>query len=525
MTSPPLPPGQHIADYGISGLGGQGKTAAVYRCRRGYEDVAVKLLHEPISLDSALRAHVRRRAAQAQKLSHRHLLRVHEAGVHGDRVFVVTAWVAGTSLERLISAGRRASPAAAARTVEQLARAIAVCHDDSVVHGAFTPKAVLIDSRSGDALIDDLERPLSIAVGDHHAGGDHIVRDLDYAAPWDLEAKQATPSGDVYALGCILHALLVGKPPARNGAQDGRVSQRVARSLRTVITRAISESPAERYPSALALARDLEHVATTLSGSSRLELPAASAGVNDDGTGRRRRFVRLAPRLSRAAGVALLAGASLVGVAHERGSRDSAAALKPAATSVGDPTVDSTGRGATSTGRGTPGGTAGTRKASTQRPSAHPTSQLIGYLPREWEPRPRPRDRTASLTVDVPGMGWVQITYRAGPAVAPWVQMREQRRRDELAVGVRPLELRPLRIARLPIAGYARRVKDGVQVSHLFRANAGDYGVVAHAARRQVAERLARTASRTIVRPRRTVSRPSLPRPVGPARTEPIRHR
>lgn len=426
--------------------------------------------------------------------------------------------MAGTSLQRYISAGRRASPAAAARTVEQLARAIAVCHYDGVVHGAPTPKAVLIDSRNGDALIDDLERPLSTAVGDHRVGDDHVVRDLDYTAPWDRKTRQATPSGDIYALGCILHALLVGKPPAQNGAQDGRVSQRVARSLRAIVARAISESPAERYPTASAMARDLEHAATTLSGSSRLEVP--NAGASDDGTRRRHRFSRRARRICRIAGFALLAGAILLGIAQERGSHQAATAVEPAAVSRPDSTSNGTKRGSTNTGTGTRDGTGGTQKrsTSTHHPNKHPTSGLIEHLPREWEPRsrPGPRDRTAALTVDVPGIGWVQITYRAGSRVAPLVQMREQRRRDELAARVRPLELRPLRIAGVPMAVYARRVEGAIQVSHRFTADTGEFMVVAHAAGRRAAERLARTASRAIVRPRRTLRTPSPPSPVGP---------
>jgi hypothetical protein len=35
----------------------------------------------------------------------------------------------------------------------------------------------------------------------------------------------------VYALGCLLHAMLVGEPPARDGADDRRVNQRVGRRV------------------------------------------------------------------------------------------------------------------------------------------------------------------------------------------------------------------------------------------------------------------------------------------------------
>jgi len=496
-TRSSVQPRERIGDYDIAGLAGRGATAEVYCSRRAHEQLAVKLFHEHVSQDAELRARVRRGAARAANLSHRHLLRVHGSGMDGDRVFVVTAWVAGTSLERFIASGRRASAAGAARTVEQLARAIAACHYDGVVHGALTPKAVLLDGRTDEALIDDLERPLSTTVGDHRAGDDHVVRDLRYTAPWDLESSQATPSGDVHALACILHAMLVGTPPARGGPQDRRVDDRIARSLRHVIARAISESAGLRYPSATALADDLEHAAAMLSGSTRLHVRDMEGRAD-----RRDRRSRLVRRAARAVGAVLLADALLVALAEQRGTWQEAARLSPVVVSAeasraggsADPAADAV------TTRPDPADAGQTQGTTTPGRGGRRLAELVTHLPTAWEPRPRRRARADTLTVDVPGHGRLHITYRRGHAPAPMAALREQRQRDRSAAGVEPLALRSLMVAGVRVAGYERRLPSAVQVVHRFRANAGQYEVVARAPDRRAAERLAATASHAVLR-------------------------
>src|SRR5581483_9312578 len=96
-----------------------------------------------------------------------------------------------------------------------------------------------------------------------------------YMAPETLRSNAADapgPLADVYALGVLLYATLVGRPPheARTLAElvsqvtEGPVPRPsdersdVPRELDAVCARAMAKAPAERYPSAGELARDLE---------------------------------------------------------------------------------------------------------------------------------------------------------------------------------------------------------------------------------------------------------------------------
>jgi serine/threonine-protein kinase len=462
-----------VGDCVVRGLAGRGRTAAVYLGQRDGEDVAIKLFHEAVSGDPELRARVRRGTARAARLSHRHLLRVYGAETHDDRTCVVTAWVAGTSLARFIAA-RRAAPAAAARVVEQLARAVAACHYEGIVHGALTPKAVLIDSRRDEALIDDLERPLSVRVGDDHSGR-HVVRDLAYAAPWDVENEQATASGDVYALGCILHALLVGSPPTLTRDGQPGVSERMPRAVRNVILSAVAVSPAQRYPSASAMARDLENIALTLPGSARLD-----AAPEDGGPGSGRRWRRVARGGVRttvaAAGVGALV--AVLGQAEARRKAELTSPPLPASAARGNASG-----GPTPATRRRPASPV-RRTGPSSQPSPQRIQQLVSRLPVTWTPVSRRGSSTNTLRLRVPGTGSVQITYRRDGAGAPSSKPPEQER--------------------------ARGTRGRVEISDRLRARGAEYAIVATAADRAAAARLARTARQAIAdsaRPRTDTTR------------------
>lgn len=281
LTDPLVPP--TLSGYEFHEIIGRGGTSVVYRARdlRLQRTVAIKVLR-----DRAGRAGRERFAREARALAalhHPNITRVVEVGEAQGQVFLVLEYIAGQSLGRYIDGEPQPAPSAA-RLVRQLADAMHAAHVAGLVHRDLKPGNILLDPCFGPQTQTGLDRfvPKVTDFG--------IVKDLNedasltrtrdclgtpsYMAPEQVQGSE-TPVDcrtDVYALGAILYELLTGRPPFRAGTpldtmlqvkQDepvtpSRFQPRVPRDLENVCLKCLEKSPAGRYPSARALAEELD---------------------------------------------------------------------------------------------------------------------------------------------------------------------------------------------------------------------------------------------------------------------------
>lgn len=251
----PLQPGdpRRLGSYEITGRLGVGEQGAVF-CGRdpaGYQ-VAVKVLHVRLSGEPVARSRFTGAFSAARKVTGFCTAAILDADVEGDRPFVVSEWVDGPSLQRLVDEEGPRGGAVVERVAVGMAVAIAAVHRAGALHHNLKPGNVLL-GRDGPRLSDfGIARALE-AVNVAFSG--QITEDPSYKAPEQLSGRGIGPSADVFAWASTILFAATGRPPFGTGSPS-EVMQRVVYddvdlagvpdSLREVLSDAFVKDPADR---------------------------------------------------------------------------------------------------------------------------------------------------------------------------------------------------------------------------------------------------------------------------------------
>lgn len=280
LPSPPVPPplapeipGLVLGD--VLGRGGSGVVFEAEQPRIGRR-VAVKVFSSSPGLDADARRRWLREARAIGRVRHPHVVRLHEAGEHEGRLYLVLDLIPGGSLRD--RAPGPIPPRAAALLVEKVARAVEAIHREGLLHLDVKPSNILLDGPPG-ADWPELSPVLSdfgIALDgdDPHASGSIGLRGTPaFMAPEQVAGRRDAigPPADVFALGATLYALIAGRPPfqaasgietidlirSRDPAPPRALVPGIPRDLETICLHALRKDPGRRYPSADAMADDL----------------------------------------------------------------------------------------------------------------------------------------------------------------------------------------------------------------------------------------------------------------------------
>lgn len=270
-----------VPGYDILRELGRGGIGVVYLARQTSLNrlVALKVLRSGPHANAEERGRFHQEAEVVARLRHPNIVHVYEVGEHNGVPFLALEYVEGGSLgDRL-----RGDPqpiAGAVALVETVARAIDHAHQAGLVHRDLKPANILVQPRSPDSGLADCfskitDFGLAKRLDDPNqrtASGD-IIGTPSYMAPEQAGGRgQVGPATDVYALGAILYELLTGRPPFKGATavdtvvqlihqepvRPGSLRPDLPRDLETICLACLSKEPSRRYPSAAALADDLE---------------------------------------------------------------------------------------------------------------------------------------------------------------------------------------------------------------------------------------------------------------------------
>lgn len=290
--------GQKFGAWTLEKRLGQGGMGEVWRATRSdglYKAaVAIKLLRTDLSHDTLSRRFARERVVLA-RLNHPNIARLLDAGVEKEQAFIVLELVDGVPLLDFVET-HAPTISQRLRLIRDVALAVEHAHHQHVLHRDLKPSNVLV-TRDGQVklldfgiagvLDDDPDAPKTKLT---QLTGRGLT--LEYASPEQVTGDRTLPASDVYSLGVLLFHLCTGNrpfaasstraaleyavvhsdPPLASAALAAAPPERPAPDaiaapsdasrlrgdLDAIIQRAMRLAPADRYPTAAALASDLD---------------------------------------------------------------------------------------------------------------------------------------------------------------------------------------------------------------------------------------------------------------------------
>lgn len=223
---------EKLGPFKIGRVLGRGGMGAVYEgiSEADASTVAVKVLTGSLDEDAEDRLRFETEIETLKHLHHPNIVRLAGFGEDQERLYYVMEFIDGSSLQQELRKKRLFQWHEVAKIGLEICQALRHAHDRGIIHRDIKPANILLDQQGNVKLSDfGIARFFGAQqITDAHT----IIGTLEYMSPEQALANPITSSTDLYSLGCVLYALLTGKPPFP------------ARSLPELLRKLKSTSPA-----------------------------------------------------------------------------------------------------------------------------------------------------------------------------------------------------------------------------------------------------------------------------------------
>src|SRR6266571_1181341 len=147
----------------------------------------------------------------AARLTHPHILPLHDSGEAGGLLYYVMPYVEGESLRGRLDRERQLPLEDALQITREVADALNYAHGHDLVHRDIKPENILL--QAGHAVVSDFGIARAITAA---AGGNLTETGIALGTPGYMSPEQGAASArvdersDIYSLGCVLYEMLAG---------------------------------------------------------------------------------------------------------------------------------------------------------------------------------------------------------------------------------------------------------------------------------------------------------------------------
>ena len=261
----------------LLGVGGMGCVFEAHQTHLN-QRVALKFLLPQYARDASVVDRFTREARAAVRLKTEHVGRVLDFGtLSSGAPYLVMELLLGESVDRRLAREGPFQGPLALRIIRDATLALEEAHGLSIVHRDLKPANLFLARRSnGTEIVKVLDFGIAksvhpeIEAGLTSTSGRMILGTPLYMAPEQLGTETPVDARtDIWALGCVLHQLVTGRPPFEAADLVGLMYaiQRAphppfiaSASVAAVIDRCLAKAPAGRFESVVALRQQLDAI-------------------------------------------------------------------------------------------------------------------------------------------------------------------------------------------------------------------------------------------------------------------------
>lgn len=233
------------------------------------KDVAIKVLNVDKNTTTANKQRFKEEMKLAKYIKSPHVVRFYEGRYDSKIQFISMEYVQGRMLKNIIANQGRLQPDQAVDYAIQIAKGFADIHAQDILHRDLKTSNVMITNNNEVKIID-----FGIAISEdsiRYTQTNKVIGSVHYLAPELVNAEEASPQSDIYALGIIIYEMLIGEPPFKGKTLSetalkhkteqitpvNKIYPGIPQSLSNIVIKATAKNKEQRYESMRQIVNDL----------------------------------------------------------------------------------------------------------------------------------------------------------------------------------------------------------------------------------------------------------------------------